>query len=566
MFNKKLVISLVLGIVVFMSALLGFVIIPNSLNKFHAVALNIETSASVSGNGGAAVMVGEYLYFTHGFTSRSSIKYKQNDYNKIRGQGKGGIWRVKMANGTPEYNNDYLKYLDDWFGGEDPKSQYSRFDPLQQPYASSMDKVVKKGTLELIVPKIAGFEDTALWVFGNTLIYTSPNNEKNRNGQLQRNKTDFFAVNLNGSNHRRIYTTRTDNVAQSNYTVAWSGKPYLLIKDGNVLRRVDMKGKTKTISKKVESSNTSFVLPQVSGYFQGYDYENGRWVLADNTTNLKNSYSGLMGYVFYTEARTTKEGKEDAMLGNSVWAFNIATGKKVKIRQNYNTHALLALADGYLMVKTEIARPYAKTEVYAVGDITAINIERANDSRATFAPEYVTKGIEEEESIYLSVEKRTSKSLNFQYIILANKIGDRLSIYEPETKTSRTIPNTEDAEAIIAVNSGNIMYNDKEGNYVTIDWNGQPIGSVTIENRAGRITPFCLLDKNGRYGGGYMFFHVGYVEEVVDEDHDHEAAGNHSHDTMTIGMLESVKDGREYYLARLAKKYIYLPENKVENN
>jgi len=126
--NKKIVISVLLVVVLFVGGLLGFVIIPNSVNKFKAATGNPTTHDSVSGNGGNAVMVGEYLYFVNGFKSNStgSLNYKDNEYNKVKGE--GAIYRVKMENGRPEYDNSYLDYLDDW----DEFGEYDRLDPRQK--------------------------------------------------------------------------------------------------------------------------------------------------------------------------------------------------------------------------------------------------------------------------------------------------------------------------------------------------------------------------------------------------------------------------------------------------
>ncbi|MDR0462331.1 MAG: hypothetical protein LBG88_03300 [Christensenellaceae bacterium] len=566
--NKKLLISIALAFTVFVSGLLGFVIIPNALNKFHAASLGPMVRDSVSGNGGSAVMVGEYLYFTSGFQSKEAITYKQNAYNKVRGQGEGGIWRVKMSNGLPEYNNDYLNYLKDYLTTDevDGFDRYDRFNDNQK-YGDSMDKVVKRGDLELIVPKIAGWENTAIWIFDNTLIYTSPNEQKDKRGQLQRNKIDFFRCSLTGSAHKKIYTTRNDGLTFDDYTVAWASEPYLLIKDGESLNRVSMGGRVSRISDKVISA----VFPVVTGYFGGVVNS----TVTYDEQNLENSYAGVMSNVYYTEA---PDEDQTTWRGDILKCAGVATWRDPKtLRQSHEWHTLHALGNGHLVMQINFESP-TKPRLYVIND------EKASFEVASLDSKYkMSKSLEAEEAkIYVSGEKTLSSM--FRYVTLAN---GGLRVYAKQQDiiySPNPITNDGEVESIIAVNSGNIMYKSMAGQLVSIDWQGNNRqyvnpGVFSSAVPGARITAFCVLDAHGRStSSGYMFFFVGLITEYG-KSNEHNADDGHDHgdeespeepiefETITAGFILSPNQtgGRDYILAQLdTDKYVYLPENEED--
>ena len=597
MFNKKLVITIVLAPVIFLSWLLGFVVIPNALNRFRAVSHIPTHRDSVSGNGGSAVMVGEYLYFASGFISKESVRYRQNDYNQVRGEGDGGIWRVRMTNGTPEYDNSYINDLglDDWFENMD---RFDRFHPLQK-YSDSLDRMIKRGDLQLIVPKVAGWEDTALWVFGNNLIYTTPNDQRNRHGQLRRHRTDFFRVALNGSGHRRIYTTRNDNVQQNAYTVAWANKenggsvfggdPYLLVHDGGHLNRVSMNGRVRTISKHVEGAVFPVVTTYISGILRDSD---GNAVFTDPRRNLENSYSDMMQYVFYTEAA---DPDDQTWRGNSLWVFEIASGKKVKLRQDHNNHSLLQLRNGHLMMEISFENRNNARELYVIGEESPGFANFFNDSKEN-QPwfELVTlnqrfrmqQTLESEEVLYISGE-RTSQ-VDFRYLTLSN---NRLLVYDKvqgDNYSPREILDSNnnvinDINTIIAVNSGNIMYQSTNNQLVTISWCGTTrdfADAYLISGAVGgaRITAFCVLNNQGQESGlGYMFFFTDTISQVLEalppstntgeDGEEQEEVDVRIPDTISLGtvVLPNSSGGRNFLLTRfnnnkdLFEKFVYLP-------
>jgi len=155
---------------------------------------------------------------------------------------------------------------------------------------------------ELIVPKIAGFENAALWVFGDHLIYTSPHNRMDRQGNLQSARTDFFRVNLDGSGHRLLYTTVNANLGRNNWTVAWAGgHSHLLVMDGGELVHIGVSrnpGRRTVIAE----AATSVGMPNVTAYFQSQLDQN-------------KGFGGVMAYVYWTQDRD-EEDRDRGIRGN----------------------------------------------------------------------------------------------------------------------------------------------------------------------------------------------------------------------------------------------------------
>jgi len=569
--NKKVWISVLLVVVLFVGGLLGFVIIPNAVNAFKPAAGNPTTRDSVSGNGGNAVMVGEYLYFINGFKSKAagSLNYKDNEYNKVKTE--GAIYRVKMENGEPQYDNSYLDYLSDW----SEYGQYDKMDPRQKvSYSTAMDKRIasdatkktKDTNLQLIAPKLAGWENSALWIFGNDLVYTSPNNQKDKTGQLQRDKIDFFRCDLNGANNRKIYTTTSTTVGTNGMTVVnVGGKTYLLVNDGDSkLVRVDMKGKVSTISTTMDS----FAFPMVSSYYKGYDLtSNGdgtqTLTLADDKASLANSYSGIMGYVFYTE----KRADDDTFRGNVLKRYNIATGENVKILQDNDTQKMLSLGNGGLLFTTTFEatdKIAGKTGFYVVrnADATSFDLTYLNTNCRMSLP------MDSSDTVYLSGERTDTSA--FRYITAT---GGQLFVYDTNQNSSYVpyqIPGITDVGSVLYVGSGCILYTSTSGTSRCIDFAGKVQMDVyATSDVSTRVTVFQDLNKYGQPSGrGYMFFYVKSLTEVIDDSTTSTSAD--STDTtstdlakITVGAIIG-QDGRENLLARLDDKFIQLPKDSTD--
>lgn len=565
--NKKVWISTVLVVVLFVGGLLGFVIIPNELNKFRPASWEKGTSTtSVSGNGGTAVMVGHYLYFTSGYISKASIKYKQNEYGKIKKQGQGGIWRVKMAerdvkneqgavtareyDGTPTYNNSYLakelKTIE--YNDYEMYLDMDRFDTNQdEKIKKAMDKYISKGNIELIVPKIAGWENSALWIYGNNLVYTTPNNEKDRKGVLQSDKIDYYRCDLTGANNKRIYTTRTDNKeGEVQHTVVWATKPYLLVKDGSRLVRVSMGGQKSTFANGIES----FIFPSVQSYY------------ANDVMGATRdgSYSGIMGYIFYTIAAQT----DSEIKGNQLWRYEVKTGKKTEITKKMPNDTVRLLAQGNGRLVYEVDTLDDMTDLYITSDVNVGH----NDADKQFVP---VNGIEGQAT---SVAVAGERMNTFNYFTVTDGFLRKWSLGNTQQVSTPIAGGSEGQEqgnvaGVLAITQMGIIYEvQNSGGYVTIDFNGNVIASNTRFGEGdgkfvalgSRVSPFHKLDKKGNRisaGGDYMLF---YGTEIGEEhEHDEAIEAGHVHETWQSSMMITLDGEREYTLARVPTEFITFP-------
>lgn len=534
--NKKLIISIVFATVLLVSGILGFVVIPNQLNKFKAPSDAPTNLGTVSGNGGSAVMVGGYLYFTSGFVSNSeaTLAYKQNEYNKVRGE--GSIWRVKMGDGTVNYDNSYLE---DW-------NEYKNQTPyaIAAKYGDALNKRVNSDDFKLIVPKIAGWEKTALWVFGDNLIYTSPNNQKNKYNKLQRHSIDFFRVNLRGLGHKKIhtiYSDEADKIKLDDFTaVSVNNNVYLLCSNGTNLVRVDMNGNVQTISSKIHD----FALPIVSSYDNGVRIENGQQTLIDDSQSLQNSYSENMEYVYYTE----EPDGEALYSGTKMMRYNIKTGAKETLRHGDTHQRFKSLANGSLIFEDYLTDDYAK--LYVVDEF--ISKENFDQNVERF---WVQQSLHTEETeVFISGEK-TSRSDFFFIVMGAN---NKISMFSKSNNYVPVyIPNINDATEIISVTASNVMYKSLDGKYVTRSHSDGAIrGTADAPQsvKAGALmSTFHIVGKLGEYltNLGPMFF---YIKEVSQQD------GNGTEVLTVAAMMNS--SGEEFILARLADKFIpEIPES-----
>jgi hypothetical protein len=577
MFNKKLWISVFVAFAVFVTSILGFIVIPNQLAKFRGASLLAAgtNTQSVSGLGSNAVMVGDYLYFTSGYRELDTVFYKTNEHGKVKNAGDGGIWRIKLPEGRPEYDNSYLvdfyntykKSLEDKGFDFPQMMELGRFGQTTNAVTDALDKRVAKNTLELVVPKIAGWEKTGIWIYGNTLIYSTPNNLKNKYGVLQKNAIDFYACNLNGKNHRLLYTTKTGtgndtdaSIQRSDFTVVWSGAPYLIVKDGGKLVSISMNGKKHTIS----SSVASFAFPYVTGYYKGYELApwggtapatgTGSVALGDDFQSLGNTYGGIMGYIFYTESITEND---DEISGNKFFAYNVAAKRSTKINITQLTYEIVKHANGALIYKTTDTAGKSKTFVTRTFDLS--QSDRIQD-------------IKSGEDIYVSGER----TQEFSYIGIQ---GYTARVYRP-TGSGEFPPYSTvikefmvESATILEMNANEIIYvNDKTYSTVNYldpknaDGSIKKISATTYQMNSAKVTHLRLLDKNGNISVGTRssaFFFLAERSEIVDPNAI--SGGVTSISTIEFGCIVTADGTRDYILERLdISKYVPMPTKMLE--
>ena len=191
---------------IFTIAILAIVAITMTACGFNPPKDNPDTNASIYGNGGMEVRKGDYVYFINGYYGIDSVSDGTNSYGDVV---RGGIYRTKLVDGNIQYDED--GYLVD---------------------------------CQVIVPKIVGYEFGSFFIYDDYIYYATPNDEKDRYGELQKNLVDIYRCDIDGDHNTRLYTTTAEYSSVSfNVTKIKTGdnsySTFVMIKDGTSLVTIE---------------------------------------------------------------------------------------------------------------------------------------------------------------------------------------------------------------------------------------------------------------------------------------------------------------------------------------
>ena len=154
---------------------------------------------AVYGNGGFAVVKGDYLYFANAYIDYNNIGRYENKYAEDKEKELYNIYRAKL--------NDFgLIDLD------------SNGNPVG---------------VELLVPQVGGFAYSGLYICGDYLYYATPKTEVDGNGKDVKGLVSFDRVKINGENHETVYNMTSYSSSCSYEIVYIDGVTYLTIFDTN---------------------------------------------------------------------------------------------------------------------------------------------------------------------------------------------------------------------------------------------------------------------------------------------------------------------------------------------
>ena len=557
--NKKVWVTLAFLAVIF-SVGATWIGVANALAAFSppgwpaGLALTKEQRATVSGNGGPAVMVGDWLYFVGNYVNTSDIRYRQNEHNRVT---YGAIYRVYI---DPKEGLLY-EDRDKAFGTnclcalcEDGIAH----DLVPNNYVPHL---LDRSRYQLIVPKVAGFDQAALWVFGNHLVYTSPNNERDRRGDLRVLRTDFFRVNLDGSDHRRLYTTANDMVTTDRFTVAsYEGNVFILIHDGNMLRRISVTGnpgQLVTVSRNVQGR---VALPIVTYYgedFKTEDDESDSMWTAQDFQSLARSYSGMMRYVFYTEVLSEQDQKH-GLTGIRIIEYDVLRNRRTDRQILDYTISLEGLSNGHLVYTAQqiVNRQPVALGLFAtnqaISDTANINdLFNVSTHRLLGSDESVLGGG--------TVHWRTVHTNDeFVYAVLN---GSTLYFFHKGTN-NEAAPRITGVGRIILMNENTVHYVTSGGVFAArniyggAEWEGTRMMDEIEQN----LRSWIVTRKSA-------VWHF-YIESFISDGDDCGSSCTHGGST-TLAMLADVYNGgsfngdrREFYLGRLDCKFLGCPTDE----
>lgn len=528
--NKKVWVTAAFAAVIFAVGT-TWIVVANASAAFRPVDwTDLETAEqrdTVSGNGGPAVAVGNWLYFVGNYVDTSTIKYRQNEHNNVT---YGAIYRV---------------YIDTANNGATGGLLYQDYTETGDPDNAHLLDTSK---YQLVVPKVAGFDQAALWIFDRYLIYTSPNNMKDKYGQLQLGKIDFFRVDLDGRNHRKVYTTENEMVTTDNFTVASiGGEVFLLVKDGESLNRVNVTGKqpgkVSTISEKVQK----VAFPIVTSY--------------DKVRTLAKSYGGVMSHIYYTEEYDEDEQRN--FTGNKIFQYNISRDEKVEARIDGHNFDVLALANGRLFYKVSELKEVGKKGIYSIdapvfaADMAPFSTASLDNyellpSTAGFFPEI----FDANGSVHMPTVAY-EESVPFWFVTVA---ANNMYIYQQDKSVSafkikEELPVIEKGVSkIIRISASTIYYLNDKGAFCAMSWGAS---GFEIREDLGTLTPETLPWVVTLRGAGDRYFYIKTLEDK-EHDHDHDDDDDHEHESFTTAVLADISGGdvKNYLLGRIDEKYI----------
>ena len=335
----------------------------------------VDTSIATSGNGGMVVTRGDYVYFVNGYTSYETFTKKNLDKKfEI-----GGLYRAKLN------ESGLLNYSED-------------------------GSVIGA---ERISSKLAGFESTSLYVFGNYIYYTTPVTEVSKKGSLKTDKLEFRRVKIGGGKSQKVYQTKADasNVDFEYYYA--DGSVYLLVKENGTLKRVNGYG----------DFNVSTVAKNVTSLAMKHDTDN---------VFESDSYK----HIYYT--KTNKEGKI------VIYNYNVASNKTVyKRTTDYKTCELIDYRFDHLYYKASREAYPSYTYFYRM-DATKNAITSLAEEKLTKDSSYTTLYfLENETSGYIA--QNDSKT----YYLTYNAGGE-----------CEATPIAESKIEIIAIQNNNVYFKD----------------------------------------------------------------------------------------------------------
>lgn len=248
------------------------------------------TSDKVYGNGGTAVIKGNYLYFANTYTSSDDVDKNENKYGS---ETINGIYRTKL-NELGNVNVDESGFPTD---------------------------------AELLVEQIGGFEQTNFYIFDNYLYYSTPKSGDDSDGNTIKGILVFHRIKLDGSNHKELYSCKN---TITDYSMCQIGSTVHII-----LSNYDSTAKTYTLTNITISSSGKVSSKNLGSDFTGV-------ILPEGTLTADSVESKL----FITQAINFE--KDGLLTGNKVLSINLSDNKTSNVLLSGKTYTLLATKNNRL--------------------------------------------------------------------------------------------------------------------------------------------------------------------------------------------------------------------------
>ncbi|MBO5884363.1 MAG: DUF5050 domain-containing protein [Clostridia bacterium] len=335
--------------------------------------LELPAGNNISSNGGRVVMVDNYVYFANTFV----------DYTTLSG--------VNNTEATTEHNS------------------LNRVKTNEYGFVTKDDDDVIENN-EVVYSKMAGFNNSNMFVVGSYLYYTSPNAHKDKNGNDLFDKTTLFRMKLDGTMNKEVLSTET---SQGEFYLVTGETNYLLIFDNNKIQKL-------TIGDNLGSLE----------------------VLAEDVmdTVFPKEY-GNLNTVYYTKD-IREQDKNDGLTGNQLYKLDLQT-----------------------KTSTQIGKPLAHTVVLVAYENNVLYYQKSIQGEVLYYANTMVGGFEtaEKQLTYLpEVEGAEAVISNFTPINAENYCF----IYSSKLMLNNsTTPLVDSAESIQMVYGDYIYYTTTDGLY-----------------------------------------------------------------------------------------------------
>ena len=419
---------------------------------------------AVTSNGGLVVQKGEYLYFVNGTVE---AKDANNKYGNAR---QAAIYRAKL-------NNNQLSY----------------------------DEENNLKDVELVVPKIVGFEKAGMFIYGNHIYYATPNTEKNKStGEVDTKLLDFYRINLNGTGNTRLYktTVSTDNTKFAFYEI--NGTVYLTVYDTEKVVIVNCKEKSSTI---VAENVSSAILPLVTEY---------------NPSN--NTISKMESRVYYT--RSAKE--EENNTGNVIAYIDIANPKDEKVVSNLNPTAKYTLKE-----LSYVQSAQGENQLRSKGYL----LYTSNESGSEL---YYTANIENDEIVMDTQTKLTVKAQKNNVYLYTDKSSNNsqkglITTNDNGNLTLITMKNNYEEKAVVYNELGSLTILSVKGSKIFYYNSNNQLFMFDIESETQQATQLTQNDETYKFSiisnfdmcGEYVYLFKNFTGKAPEAEGENAKTGSY---------------------------------------
>ncbi len=372
--------------------------------------LNVPTGDVLS-NGGSVVTIGDYVYFANTYVDYSTLSGNDNTEN------------------TTEHNALYRLQTNEF--GFTTKNDDGQIENVNKVYS-----------------KIAGFDNSNMYILGEYLYFTSPNTHKEDNGDDRFDLTTLYRVRLDGTGLKEIFTTKESH---GKFFFASGDEDYVLIYDNSEVTKIKI-GKSISSAEVLVSDASDAVFPSEFGDIDAFYY--------------------------------TKDVEDDNLTGNELYRYDIKKRESKSLGYQENPITLVCYTNGMLYFKQDdgtSTAPYFSIKNYnSFGSDkiqwTILGEVDETDAITNFTPINETNAVYEAESkIYLATktangalagyeilvdEDATIELVSGDYVYYTTSSGVyRISYRDKVTQTLAEMENIQQGACDLVVdNDGNAEY------------------------------------------------------------------------------------------------------------